>query len=88
MSVATFRFSLAPLLEQRRSNEERARRWVAECAEACARAHRMWEQAVEELGAASREFAVLQSLERKRRTSWQEMQRRRDEREEDDARRY
>jgi flagellar biosynthesis chaperone FliJ len=88
MTMGKYRFALAPLLEHRRLKEERARRWVAECAEACARAHRMWEQAVEQLQLVAREAAAVETLERKARNAWQTAQRRRDEREEDDARRY
>lgn len=88
MMMAKYRFALAPLLEQRRSKEERLRLWVAECAEACARAHRMWEHAVQQLQVAARETAVVENLERTKRRAWQQAQRRRDEREEDDARRF
>jgi flagellar biosynthesis chaperone FliJ len=88
MTMAKYRFALAPLLEHRRSNEERARRWVAQCAEACAQAHRLWEQAVEQLQLAARESAAIANLERKRRDAWRLAERRRDERDEDDARRY
>lgn len=85
--VAKYRFALAPLLEQRRTNELRARRQVAECAEACARAHALWEEAVAQLRVAARDTAMVENLERKRREEWLQARRRRDEREEDDARR-
>lgn len=73
------RFTLEPLLEHRRTLEERVRRDVVENARACLAAHAAWQEAAQRLAEAARGRAVLERLEARRREAWLARERRRDE---------
>ncbi len=77
--MAKRRFALAPLLEQYKTAEERGRRRLAECAQACLRAHDAWERAAEELQGAARDAAVLTRLQSRQSEAWLARERRREE---------